>query len=252
MSGEPTLAIEDGTATITLRRPELANRISRNDLHLIRGHLAQVNAAQTVRVLRIMSSGKYFCSGYDIGALSQSAGADADEFEVLVDEIEAARPITIAGINGGVYGGATDLCLACDFRIGVDTVELQMPALKLGIHFYRGGLERYVTRLGLDAAKRLLLAAENVDADTLLRIGFLTDLVAADRLTDGIDGLTRVLAAMAPQALMSTKKHLNRIARGALDPASLAADIAQARGCADAREGLLAWQERRAPVFTGA
>ena len=114
LSGEPTLAVEDGAATITLRRPELANRISRSDLHLIRGHLAQVNAAQTVRVLRFMSTGNYFCSGYDLGALNRSVGADADEFEVLVDEIEAARPITIAGINGGVYGGATDLCLACD------------------------------------------------------------------------------------------------------------------------------------------
>lgn len=246
------LAIEDGMATITLRRPEMANRISRSDLHLIRGYMAEVNAAQTVRVLRFMSSGKHFCSGYDLDALNQTAGADADEFEVLVDEIEAARAITIAGINGGVYGGATDLCLACDFRIGVDTVELQMPALKLGIHFYRGGLERYVTRLGLDAAKRLLLAAEKVDAHILLRIGFLTDLVEADKLAACVDRLTHVLAAMAPQALLSTKKHLNRIARGALDPASLAVDIAQARACADAREGLLAWQERRAPVFTGA
>lgn len=252
MSGEPTLAIEDSKATITLRRPELANRISRSDLQLIRGHLAQVNAAQSVRVLRFMSTGKYFCSGYDLDALKQSAGADADEFEVLVDEIEAARPITIAGIHGGVHGGATDLCLACDFRIGVDTVRLQMPALKLGIHFYRGGLERYVTRLGLDAAKRLLLAAENVDADTLLRIGFLTDLVAADQLATRVDELTRVLAAMAPLVLLSTKKHLNRIARGTLDPTNLAADIAQARTCADAREGLLAWQERRVPLFTGA
>lgn len=251
-SGEPTLAIEGGTATLTLRRPELANRISRSDLHKIRGHLAQVNAAQAVRVLRFMSSGKYFCSGYDLDALNQTAGADADEFEVLVDEIEAARPVTIAAINGGVYGGATDLCLACDFRIGADTVELQMPALKLGIHLYRGGLERYVTRLGLDAAKRLLLTAEKVDADTLLRIGFLTDLVAAGQLAAGVDELTRVLTTMAPLALQSTKKHLNQIARGALDPASLAADIARARGCADAREGLLAWQERRAPVFTGA
>ena len=47
------------------------------------------------------------CSGYYLRALSQSAFADADEFEVLVDEIEAARPITIAGINGGVSSGAT-------------------------------------------------------------------------------------------------------------------------------------------------
>ena len=66
-------------------------------------------------------------------------------------------------------------------------------------------LERYVTRLGLDAAKRLLLTAENVDADTLLRIGFLTDLIAAGELAAGVDALTRVLAAMAPQALLSTK-----------------------------------------------
>lgn len=252
MNTEPTLEIQGSTATITLRRPGLANRIAMSDLAAIRRHVAQVNAAREVIVLRFMSTGKYFCSGYDLVALDSGAGSDADEFGDVVDEIEQARPITIAGINGGVYGGATDLCLACDFRIGGPACHLQMPAVKLGVHLYRGGLERYVTRLGLNGAKRLLLTAERVDAKTLLELGFLTEIVPADSLQTRVDELSQLLAGMAPQALLSTRKHLNSIASGTLDPASLAADIQQARNSADAKEGLLAWRERRPPVYTGA
>jgi len=68
--------------------------------------------------------------------------------------------VTIAAINGGVYGGGTDLSLACDFRLGSTAANMFMPAAKLGLHFYPGGMVRYVTRLGLNQAKRLFLTAE--------------------------------------------------------------------------------------------
>ena len=71
--------------------------------------------------------------------------------------LEMARPVTVAALHGGVYGGATDLALACDFRVGAHGIDMFMPAARLGLHYYRSGLERYVSRLGLDNAKRLFL-----------------------------------------------------------------------------------------------
>ena len=80
-----------------------------------------------------------------------------------------------------MFGGATDLALACDFRVGVHGMVLRMPAARIGLHYYPSGLRRYVSRLGVSAAKRLFLLAETLPADELLRIGYLDRCVAAAR-----------------------------------------------------------------------
>jgi enoyl-CoA hydratase/carnithine racemase len=126
-----------------------------------------------------------------------------------------------------------------------------MPAARLGLHYYRGGLERYVTRLGLDTAKRLFLTAERIDADAMRACGFLTDLVSAEELEASVQRLTDSLVSMAPLPLLGMKKHLNRIARGRLDVGDLDADIAQAAASLDIREGAAAWNAKRLPKFTG-
>src|ERR687893_246892 len=87
----------------------------------------------------------------------------------MVDRLEAVRVPTIARLQGGVYGGATDLALACDFRIGHEGIEMVMPAGRLGVHYYASGLRRYVSRLGLNTAKRLFLTAERLDAAGAVR-----------------------------------------------------------------------------------
>lgn len=251
MNDTPQLTVEGAVATITLRRPDVANRLSPADLHALQRHLDTVNATDSVLVLRFASTGKYFCSGYDIGALGGAAEEGAVGFGDVMDAIENARPVTIAAVQGGVYGGATDLCLACDFRIGVPECDMFMPAARLGLHFYRGGLERYVSRLGLNAAKRLFLTAERIDADTMLQVGFLTELVPADALAARVEALSDTLAGMAPIALLGMKQHLNAISRGALDTAALQRDMRRSESSEDIREGAAAWKEKRPPVFKG-
>ena len=244
----PTLVVEGAVATITLRRPERANRLEPDDLAALVEHVAAVNEDRRVLVLRIASTGKYFCSGYDIGALGSER---AVSFEGMVDAIEDARPATIAVLQGGVYGGATDLALACDFRVGTPAVDCFMPAARLGLHFYRRGLERYVSRLGLDRAKRLFLTAERIDADTMKAFGFLTDLVATERLEIATDALTATLSSMAPLALVGMKRHINLIGRHAPDWDALEADMRAAATSDDLKEGQAAWKEKRKPVFRG-
>jgi enoyl-CoA hydratase/carnithine racemase len=244
----PELSIEGTIATITLRRPKAANRLGPDDLAVLAAHIAAVDHAEQVLVLRLQAQGKYFCSGYDIGRIDAATTA---AFEDVANALEDARPVTLALIQGGVYGGGTDLALACDFRFGTPEVDMFMPAARLGLHFYQRGLERYVGRLGLDTAKRLFLTAERIGAHDMKAIGFLTDLVAADALHEAADRLADTLAGMAPLALLGMKKHLNRIARGAVDAADLQRDIARAAASADLREGGAAFAEKRAPRFTG-
>jgi len=210
-----------------------------------------VNAQQEILVLRIVGTGKYFCSGYDIASIAAPDEQEPLPFGDVVDHLEQAHPITIAAINGGVYGGAMDLCLACDFRIGVRHAEMFMPAVRLGIHYYQSGLERYISRLGLNAAKRLFLVSEKLDAQTMLETGFLTEHVEAEDLMPRVDALSQAISQMAPIPLLGMKKHLNRIARGALDAADLQRDIKRAEQSTDMQEGPAAWKEKRTPLFTG-
>ncbi len=244
----PELLIDGAVATLTLRRPERANSLTADDLECIATQLAQVNADPQVLVLQLRSTGKYFCSGYDIGSIG---GEHKLDFGAVVDALEEARPVTIAVLHGGVYGGATDLALACDFRVGVPDTDMFMPAARLGLHYYQSGLERYVTRLGLDNAKRLFLTAQKIGAAQMLQIGYLTHLAAHGQLDAEVAALTGACAGMAPIALTGMKRHLNRIARGTLDAAALQADLLRAYASADLREGQAAWAQKRAPRFTG-
>lgn len=247
-AGSPELRIAGAIATITLQRPEQANRLTADDLDRLDALIAEVNACDAVLVLQLRGTGKYFCSGYDIASIG---GARTVNFADTVDALEAARPVTIAVLHGGVYGGATDLALACDFRVGARGIEMFMPAARLGLHYYRSGLERYVTRLGLDNAKRLFLTAQKIDAATMKDIGYLTQLVDSAQLDAEVAELANGCAAMAPMALLGMKHHLNRIARGTLDVAALQADIERTHASADLREGQAAWAEKRAPRFVG-
>ena len=244
----PELAIAGPLATITLRRPAHANRLNADDLAALSAHIAAVNAEPDVRILQLRAGGKYFCSGYDIRGIG---GKREAPFETMVNALEDARPVTLALLHGSVYGGATDLSLACDFRLGVHGIDMFMPAARLGLHFYRRGLERYVSRLGVDTAKRLFLTAEKIEAEEMKRIGFLTHLSAPEELEAAATQLTRTLAGMAPLALLGMKQHLNRIATNTLVPAELEADIARCDHSHDLREGQAAWVEKRAPRFSG-
>lgn len=246
----PLLHIEGRIATITLRRSALANKLTPADLPALRAHFKAVDETPEVLALVLRGQGKHFCSGYDISEVSDSQ-SEGTGFGDMVDALEHCRPVTVAVLQGGAYGGATDMALACDFRVGSDKAEMFMPAARLGLHFYQSGLERYVTRLGLDMAKRLFLTAEKLDAQAMRECGFLTHLVAAPALDAEVERLCAGLASMAPLALLGMKKHLNRIARNTVDAQALRADVMQSVASSDLQEGALAWRQKRPPVFTG-
>lgn len=251
MSGQaPLLQLDGGVARITLRRPQQANRLAVDDLGLLRSFIDVIDANAAVRVLVLAGEGRHFCSGFDLGALASiDAGA---RFGELADALEAARPITIARLHGGVYGGAADLALACDFRLGAPAAEMFVPAARIGLHFYAGGLRRFVERLGLATARQVLLAGRTLDATALLACGYLDQLLTdADALDAALAALTAELLAMAPLALLPMKRHLNDIAAGRLDPEQLAADILKARDSADLVEGQAAWAGKRPAKFKG-
>ena len=162
------------------------NRLQSEDLGELIKLFDRIEADPAIRVLVLTGTGRAFSSGYDLNSVAERATSANEQqsagsaFEVVVNRLEDLGVPTICRLNGGVYGGSTDLALACDFRIGVDTAEMFMPAARLGLHYYRSGIERYVTRLGVDNAKKLFLTAQKISAPEMLRIGYLTAMVPVE------------------------------------------------------------------------
>jgi len=257
-STTPVVTIAGGRATVRLNRPREHNRIEPADLVALREIFSRVDRDPAVRVLVLTGTGKSFSSGYHIGALVERHGGKEPpqpkedvSFESVVDQLETLRVPTIAALQGSVYGGATDLALACDFRIGVEGMRMLMPAARLGIVYYPSGIERYVSRLGVAAAKRLFLTAEPIGAHEMRRIGYLDEVVPADALDAGVDALAAILAANAPLALAGLKRAVNEAAHGRLDRDALAIARERAAASEDHAEALKAWSEKRKPVFKG-
>ncbi len=238
---------------IRLARPAQHNRLEPADVAALTEMFEGLDRDERARVLVITGDGKSFSSGFHIGALANDAKGDYDPnaFERMVDALENLSIPTIAALNGGVYGGATDLALACDFRIGVEGMRMFMPAARLGIIYYESGLRRYVSRLGLNNAKRLFMTAQPAEAEEMLAMGYLDEIVAKDQLAERVDALAAELGANAPIALAGMKQALNRLSHGTFDSDDHGAFRARAATSEDHQEGLRAWAEKRPPVFGG-
>ena len=253
----PILTRNGAIATLRLNRPRHLNRIEPPDLVALADALATVEADESLRVLILTGTGRAFSAGYHLGDLAArpdaavTTGGPQLSFEDVAIRLENCRLPVICRLNGGVYGGSTDLALCCDFRIGVEGMEMFMPAARLGIHYYPSGMVRYASRLGLNAAKRLFLTAEKLAAPELLAIGYLMQLVPADGLDEAVNTLAQRLADMAPLAVQGMKRALNEIASGQFDAAACADRARASQSSEDVKEGLAAFREKREPVFRG-
>jgi enoyl-CoA hydratase/carnithine racemase len=251
----PLLDIEGARATIRLNRPRHLNRLQPSDLNALLKLFDLIEADTAIRVLVLTGTGRAFSAGYDLNSVAQGATSAVEArsggsaFEAMVNRLEDIGVPTICRLNGGVYGGSTDLALACDFRIGVDSCEMFMPAARLGLHYYKSGIRRYVSRLGADNARKLFLTAQKIGAAEMLRIGYLTAMVPAEALDDEVDKLAAILAGNAPVAMRGMKRAINEFAHGKLDEEAADRRARDSMRGTEIKEGIKAFAEKRPPKF---
>lgn len=252
-SGTPLFTIDGALATITLNRPAHRNRLHNEDLAMLLQIFEQIEANPAIHVVvltgRVVQPKPVFCAGFHIGEFDEAQSKFT--FEDVAQALERLRPITICALAGSVYGGATDLALACDFRLGVQGMEMHMPAGALGMHYYPSGMQRYVSRMGLAAAKKAFLTALPFSAEDLLAVGYLDELWPPDELQTAVVALCARVCALAPLAIQDMKRSLNEIASGGYDADRIRKREASSKTTEDFSEGRKAFFERRSPRFSG-
>lgn len=257
---EPTVlyTVAEGVATLVLNRPRVHNTINAQLRAELPSLVAAANADPDVRVLVLRGAGeRAFC-----------AGADVTEFQPVTSLIEAreqrereawnvalaesAKP-TIAAIRGYCLGGGLELALACDLRIAAAGSTFGFPEVTIGVIPGTGGTQRLPRLIGVAAALRLVLAAERVDAAEALRLGLVSEIVAADGFDARVTELSGALASHAPLAMQYAKRAIRHGSELPLDAGlQIERDLATLlTNSEDRLEGASAFRERRKPRFVG-
>jgi len=245
------LSIDGPVARLTLDYPERHNALTRSGLEQMHARLGHIESNPAIRVLIIGGAGnRTFCAGAALDQV-QAGVIDGEAFQRMADRLAALPIPKIAAMNGSAYGGGVELGLCCDFRCGVEGMKIRVPAASFGLCYPPNGIHRFVTRLGVDAAKRILVATETLDAAELLRIGYLHRACSAGDIKAVVDAWAQDLARLAPLAVRAMLTLIDRAAEGKPDDELVRRWVKRCNESEDLREGLLAALEKRAPNFTG-
>lgn len=247
-----TVARDGYVVTVTLNRPEKHNALQPEDMRALSTLFGELATDRDIRVLVLTGAGeKTFCAGADLSRVAGNYPFGENPLDAITGTLEALPFATVCKLNGAVYGGGTDVALACDFRLGMTTARTFIPPARFGIHYPVAGLQRAVERIGLGPAKRLYLAGETFDAAEMVRCNFLDHAIAPDEFPGFVDRYVAEIAAMAPLSIRGMKYCLNAAARGDLDAGRAVEGVRACFESDDFREGRAAISEKRKPVFTG-
>lgn len=247
------LRIEAGPAArIILDRPPV-NVLTIAMLEEMASAVAEVGGLAETKVLAITGAGKAFCAGVDV------ADHTADRVESMIRTfsraIQAILDVevpTLAVVNGAALGGGMELALACDGIIARAGAKLGQPEVRLGV-FAPAAAAILPRRIGYTRALDLLFTGRGVRAEEAMEMGLVNRVHSAEQLDTEVDRLLRQMTALSRPVLALTK----RVAREGLErPLSGALEHAddlylnELMQLDDSHEGLAAFMEKRAPVWS--
>jgi enoyl-CoA hydratase/carnithine racemase len=214
---EPVMSIErhgDGTATVTLDRPEKLNAMHRAFFEQLRATMDELDADPGVRAAVITGAGRAFSAGGDIESFERLTDVRAarDHLRVVFDAFDSVArcsAVIIAAVNGIAFGGGTELTLACDLALASTAATF---GFKESTHNLMPGfgLVRGPEVIGRAWTERLALTAETIDAAVALRIGLVQEVVEPSDLLPRARELAAMIAANGPIAVEEIKAFVHR------------------------------------------
>ncbi|EMD42311.1 hypothetical protein CERSUDRAFT_110831 [Gelatoporia subvermispora B] len=248
---------------LTFNRPKALNAMTASMVSDIKNVLDWFEKEPYLWVVVLTGEGRIFCAGADLvdWKRREEAGATKDDQSVVADNPHgfgsisrrcSTKPI-IAAVNGGAYGGGTEIILNCDLVIASDDATFALPEVKVGVVAIQGGIPRLARIAGHQLASEMLLTGRNVSAkDAATRFGFVNKLVARSQVLSTALAWAAEITANSPDAVQSTKRALllsNQ--HGSVEDMVLthvwSKESTRAFKSSNIKEGLAAFSERRKP-----
>jgi 2-(1,2-epoxy-1,2-dihydrophenyl)acetyl-CoA isomerase len=254
----------DGVFEIMLNRPEILNAVNRKTIADLAAAVGEAGADDTARTVLLRGAGTHFCAGGDITMFAELIRlTPAERQKALYQIVDTLHPLLVrmrhmpkpivAAVQGAAAGFGLSLVLAADLALATEDAVFTSGYIHLGIS-PDGGLTATLPRIvGLKHAAELMLLGDRFDARRALELGLVNRVVPAEKLAAEAAALATRLAAGPTQAYGRTKALLQATLGDGFD-AQLRRETENFAACAaseDFAEGVRAFLEKRAPVFTG-
>ncbi len=260
MTEEPYLLRGDagGVVTLTLNRPKTRNALSLGMLAALRDALAEIAADAAARVLVLAGAGPAFCAGHDLKELRETSYDEAyiENLFGLCSEVMQAivalpKPV-VARVHGAATAAGAQLVASADLAFAADDAIFATPGVNIGL-FCSTPMVALSRNIAPKHALQMLLSGESIDAATALRFGLVNELAPAEKLAEVTAAYAQKLASKSPLTLAIGKQAFYRQAELPLAQAyGFTGDVmAENLKTLDAREGIGAFLDKRAPLWRG-
>jgi enoyl-CoA hydratase len=242
-----------GVLVITLNRPEVRNSVDTETAWAVSDALDRLDSDATLTAGVLTGAGGTFCAGMDLTAFlaGERPSVGTRGFAGIVER-PPAKPL-VAAIEGTAVAGGFEIALSCDLIVAASDARFGLPEVRRGLVAAGGGLMRLSRRVPYHLAMEWALTGEFVSAEAAARYGLVNRLVTPGTACECAIELASSIAANGPLAVAATKRILAEARDWTMaDEFGRQRAISEpVRDSADAREGALAFKEKRAPRWTG-
>ncbi|MDR3663229.1 MAG: crotonase/enoyl-CoA hydratase family protein [Mycobacterium sp.] len=242
----------DRILIITINRPQAKNAVNSAVSHGLAAAMDRLDEDPGLSVGVLTGAGGSFCAGMDLKAFTKGEHIVVEGRGLGFTQRPPAKPL-IAAVEGYALAGGTELALSADLIVASNASAFGIPEVKRGLVAGAGGLLRLPQRIPYAIAMELALTGENLTAERAHALGLVNVLTEPGAALDAALALAERITANGPLAVAATKRIIVE-SRDWSDEEKWqkqGAILGPVFMSKDAREGAVAFAEKRAPVWTG-